>query len=289
MTLGACNMSDDTAGAKVKMNAQAEGSVSRLVTALIIVNADDWGRDVDTTDRTLECVREGVVSSVSAMAFMKDSERAADLARQHGIDTGLHLNFTMPFSGPQVTSQLTEHQRKLSSFLNSHQRARLFYHPGLASSFDYVVRAQREEYERLYGDPANRMDGHHHMHLCLNVFLQNLLPKNIIVRRNFTFLEGEIGHLNRYLRGWQDRMLARRHRITDFFCKTDPLYPLRRFDKFLELARHFNVEVETHPINGEEYRFLMDGVLLERASQVAISRGYLLRPVDPSIRVKDIL
>ena len=45
----------------------------------------------------------------------------------------------------------------------------MVYHPGLASSFEYVVKAQLEEYERLYGAPANRVDGHHHMHLCANV------------------------------------------------------------------------------------------------------------------------
>jgi hypothetical protein len=260
-----------------------------LPTALIIVNADDWGQDADTTNRTLDCLLHEAVSSVSAMTFMKDSERAAELARQYGVDTGLHLNFTLAFSASQVSSRLMEHQRKLSCFLNSHQRARLLYHPGLTSSFDYVVQAQREEYERLYGAPANRMDGHHHMHLSMNVILQKLLPDNMIVRRNFTFLEGEKSYLNQCWRGLQDRMLARRHRIADFFCKTEPVYPLRRYGRFLELARHFNVEVETHPIHEEEYKFLMDGVLLGCADQVAIAREYRLRPVDPSIRVKDIL
>jgi hypothetical protein len=32
------------------------------------------------------------------MVFMEDSERAAARTREHGIEAGLHLNFTMPFS-----------------------------------------------------------------------------------------------------------------------------------------------------------------------------------------------
>src|SRR6185369_10838794 len=68
-------------------------------TGLLILNADDWGRDSKTTNMILDCVVRGSVSSTSAMVFMEDSERAAALARQHRVDCGLHLNFTTPFDG----------------------------------------------------------------------------------------------------------------------------------------------------------------------------------------------
>ena len=51
----------------------------------------------------------------------------------------------------------------------------------------YVVKAQLEEFERLYGRAPNRIDGHHHAHLCANVVLAGLLPAGTIVRRNFSF------------------------------------------------------------------------------------------------------
>ena len=56
---------------------------------MLIINADDWGRTCDTTDRTIECFRSNGVSSVSAMVFMEDSERAAMIAQEHAIETGL--------------------------------------------------------------------------------------------------------------------------------------------------------------------------------------------------------
>src|SRR5215472_6978785 len=52
----------------------------------LIVNADDWGRDTLTTNSILECSARRAVSSVSAMVFMEDSDRAAKLAREHDIE-----------------------------------------------------------------------------------------------------------------------------------------------------------------------------------------------------------
>src|SRR5215470_13086418 len=101
----------------------------------LIVNADDWGRDRVTTDRTLDCVRCGAVSSVSAMVFMKDSERAAAIVREHGIDAGLHLNFTTPFSAPGIPARLAGHQERLSQYLRRHRLSQVVFHPGLIRSF----------------------------------------------------------------------------------------------------------------------------------------------------------
>ena len=248
--------------------------------ATIIVNADDWGRDIHTTDRTLDCVLRGTVSSASAMAFMEDSERAADLALQHRVDAGLHLNLTSIFSARRCPFRLVEHQQKLSRFLRSHRLAPIVYHPGLAASFEYVVKAQLDEFERLYRAPAKRVDGHHHMHLCANVFFQRLLPAGTIVRRNFSFGPGEKNRINLFYRSWQDRGLAQRHRLTDYFFSLPPFDSPSRLEKIFDLANHFNVEVETHPANPAEYTFLVDGQILTYASNVEIARNYLLRSGD---------
>src|SRR3954470_23920215 len=75
---------------------------------LLIINADDWGRDVATTDRIFECVARHSVTAVSGMVFMEDSERAAALTREHSIDTGLHLNLTSPLTSRDCPVWLTE-------------------------------------------------------------------------------------------------------------------------------------------------------------------------------------
>lgn len=275
--LGAKTMTDLTSPPVSEPAKHSGPAIRPATTARLIVNADDWGRDLDNTNRSLDCAVARALSSVSAMVFMEDSERAAEVARQHGIDCGLHLNLTTPFSAPQTPSRLQEHQRKLMGFLRSHRVAPALYHPFLASSFDYVVRAQREEFERLYQAPPARIDGHHHMHLCANVVRQQLLPAGTTVRRNFSFASGEKGAFNRWYRARQDKALARRHRMTDYFFSLPPLEPRSRIERMIELATGANVELETHPVKLEEYRFLMDGELLHFPQAVEILPGYQLR------------
>ncbi|WP_348260824.1 ChbG/HpnK family deacetylase [Telmatobacter sp. DSM 110680] len=245
------------------------------VASTLIVNADDWGRDVETTDRIFECIAINTVSSTSAMVFMEDSERAAGIALEQGVDCGLHLNFTTPFSAQGCSSGLAEQQQRITRYLRGSRLAQAIYHPGLASSFKYVVAAQIEEYERNFGHAPRRIDGHHHMHLCANVLFGNLLPAGTIVRKNFSFRPGEKSGVNRQYRKVIDRVLAKRHQVTDYFFSLPPLEPPSRIDEIFSIARVSIVEIETHPVNLEEYKFLTTGEILRRTGNLQIARGYI--------------
>lgn len=245
--------------------------------AAVIVNADDWGSDAFATDRILECATAGVLSSTSAMVFMQDSERAAELALAHAVDCGLHLNLTQEFSSAGCSPVLREHQSRVKRFLLSFRLAPALRNPRLANSFEYVVRAQLEEYERIYGCAPRRVDGHHHMHLCANVLAAELLPAGTIARRNFSFQPGEKSVLNRAYRGWRDRQLAERHQLADYFFDLTPLRPPERLARLFALGAHANVEIETHPALYEEYRFLRGGEFERHAGAVGVMRGYILR------------
>lgn len=226
----------------------------------LILNADDWGRDASTTACIRDCARLGALSSVSAMVFMAGSADAAESARAMALDAGLHLNLTTPFDGPKVPPALAARQRRIAAFLRSSRFAPVVYHPGLARDFAYVVRAQLEEFERLYGAPPARVDGHHHMHLCANVQFARLLPAGAAARRNFSFAPGEKGAANRWFRRLGDHWLARRHPLTDYFYSLPPLLP-DRLRNIGALAATASVEVETHPVNPAEYAFLTDGAV----------------------------
>jgi predicted glycoside hydrolase/deacetylase ChbG (UPF0249 family) len=254
----------------------AESETMPLASGTVIINADDWGRDINTTDRSLECTLHGSISSVSGMVFMEDSERAASLARLHGIDVGLHLNLTTPLLASLCTLGLAERQAKLIRFLRSNRLAMAVYHPGLASCFEYVVHAQLEEFERLYGVPASRVDGHHHMHLCANVIAQQLIPDGTIVRRNFSFWPGEKSLANRMYRRWQDRTLARRHRLADYLFSLPQLKTRVQLERVIALAGHSSVEIETHPVNCDEYDILADKNTLFPVGRLMVARGYNL-------------
>lgn len=235
----------------------ADDKVCAMGKAGLIINADDWGRDQETTDRALDCIRQGSVTSVSAMVYMEDSERAATLAQKHVVQTGLHLNLTTPFTAVHCPVKLKECQQVIARYLLGHRLAQVLFHPGLTRQFEYAVKAQLDEFKRLYGSDPDRLDGHHHMHLCENVLSQRLLPLGMGVRRNFSFEAGEKSVWNRLYRRWIDNRLARRHRITDYFFSLPPLIPENRLERIFSLTHDWMVEVETHPVHDEEYRFLM--------------------------------
>jgi chitin disaccharide deacetylase len=241
----------------------------------LILNADDWGRDRENTDKILVCQQRGALSSVSAMMYMQDSERGAALAREKNVDAGLHLNLTSPFTALSLPANLAEQQLKIARYLRRNGLAPAVFHPGLRNAFDYVVNAQLDEFARLYGKAASRIDGHHHMHLAANVLYQKLLPAGTIVRRNFSFRTGEKNWANRKYRALQDRSLARRHRMTDFFFALPPLEH-QRVRKIFLMAETSAVEVETHPVVEEEFQFLSSGEIFAFTGGIAIEPTYQL-------------
>jgi len=171
-----------------------------------------------------------------------------------------------------------EHQRELAKRLLRHRLSQVLFYPALMRSFRYVVSAQLDEFRRLYGTPPDRLDGHHHMHLCANVLLGRLLPPGTVVRRSFSFEPGEKSLANRLYRQMIDRMLARRHRLTDYFFSMVPLETPGRLQRIVDLARRSVVEVETHSANPEEYRFLAEGEILRWAGDVAIAARFVVSP-----------
>ena len=210
------------------------------------------------------------------MVHMEDSERAAVVARENGIDVGLHLNLTSRFTARACASELCEQQLRLSTYLRGNRHARAVFHPGLCRAFDYVVKAQLDEFERLYHSAPERIDGHHHMHLSANVLFQHLLPKGIIVRRHFSYEKGEKRLRNALFRHSARLLLDRRHRIADFFFSLSPTAPPGRVAAIFSLARRSTVELETHPSNEEEYRFLAEGEFLRHTNGVPVAPSYTI-------------
>jgi hypothetical protein len=109
------------------------------------------------------------------------------------------------------------------------------------------------------------------MHLCANVLWGELLPSGTVVRRNFSFQPGEKGLGNRLYRKAVDRTLARRHRLVDFLFSLPPFEPAGRLQRISSLARKSVVELETHPVNPEEYRFLMEGEFFRQLGDLPVA------------------
>src|SRR5690349_22258273 len=102
---------------------------------MLTVNADDLGRCVVATDRTLACFAANRINAASAMVFMEDSERAAALASASGLDVGLHINFTEAFTASYVPRSLRRDHKRLRRFLGANKYALVLYNPFLRNAF----------------------------------------------------------------------------------------------------------------------------------------------------------
>jgi predicted glycoside hydrolase/deacetylase ChbG (UPF0249 family) len=234
---------------------------------MLIINADDFGRSATETDAALGCYQKGRVTSVSAMMFMEDSERAAKLAKQNDFDVGLHLNFDEPFTGGNSPAELGEYHGRTVRYLMGNKYTQLVYNPFLRREFAYSYEAQAAEFVRLYRKPPSHIDGHHHMHLCANILLSKVIPAGMKIRRNFSFWPGEKSWLNRTYRALVDRWLARRYQLPDYFFDLTQCIRDKKLDRVAVLAKTSNVELMTHPVVDPEAEYLMSDefqVMLQR-------------------------
>ena len=224
---------------------------------MLIINADDLGRSKAATDNALSCYANRRITSTSGMVFMEDSERAADLALASGIDIGLHINFSERFSGKSVPEPLRHSQERLCRFLRSNKYALIFYNPCLRDQFRHVFQAQYVEFVRLFDREPSHLDGHQHMHLASNILMEGIIPRGTKVRKSFSFWPGEKSVTNRLYRAGVDRLLSRRHRITDYFFALKQHPTVARLERVINLSVNSNVELMTHPQVQEEYELLM--------------------------------
>jgi chitin disaccharide deacetylase len=224
---------------------------------MVIITADDYGKDAKTTNNILRCGSAKRISCASAMVFMDDSARAASVSKGTGMEFGLHLNLTAPFNSGAVPPEIRSHQTRIIRYLNSHSLAQVFSNPLLAGSFRTVFEAQVEEFRRLYGTSPPFYNGHHHMHLCANVLGGGLLPAGARIRGTFTFGEGEKGLMNRWYRRHLHGLISHTYSSTGGFFTIAPVSDARRICALLQRGRAGDIEIEVHPELDEETEFLL--------------------------------
>jgi predicted glycoside hydrolase/deacetylase ChbG (UPF0249 family) len=224
---------------------------------LLIVNADDWGRSRDETDDALACCAAGRITSVSAMVFMEDSERAAKLAKENSLDVGLHLNLAESFTGDAIPKELSAEHARVTRFLNANKYSAIFYNPFLRKQFFYDYEAQLQEFLRLYGKAPAHVNGHMHCHLCSNMLFEQIIPPGQKVRRGFSHSRGERMFLNVAYRNFVNNWLKRNYVVTDYFFSLHSCLQDKTLAEVSELAKAASVELMVHPKNVWEYEFLM--------------------------------
>src|SRR5437016_14476620 len=98
---------------------------------MLIINADDWGRSLAETDAAFRCYKAGRITSVSVMVFVADSERAAELAQENGLNVGVHLNLTEGFAANRIPATLETYHNKIPGILTRNRYSHDHYNPYL--------------------------------------------------------------------------------------------------------------------------------------------------------------
>jgi hypothetical protein len=81
-------------------------------------------------------------------------------------------------------------------------------------------------------------------------------------------------------RRFVDNALNRRHRLVDLLFSLVPLESPGRLQRIFALARQQVIEVETHPAQPEEYRFLAGGEIFRCTGDVRIVAPSVVRWSD---------
>jgi predicted glycoside hydrolase/deacetylase ChbG (UPF0249 family) len=229
--------------------------------SLLIINADDWGSDRHTTDAIHECFLAGVVTSVTAMVYMSDSARAAELAAVGGEPVGLHVNLTEAFTDPACPPHVRARQERIVRYFGGPGWRMWGLSPTLFTAIETCIADQLEAFRGLYGHEPTHIDGHQHVHQSLGVMFARSLPSGTKVRPSFTFMPGEKSLPNRVVRMLLNRMMRVRFCSPRYFFSIRDMHPAlggAGLEQKLDLADHHAVEVMTHPAASDERAVLLD-------------------------------
>lgn len=236
-------------------------------TGLLIVNADDFGLDTANTDTILDCFRSGAISSTTALVWMRDSDRAAELAQSERIPTGLHLNLIEPYSSPDVPERVAATQRRVVERLRAGGVGPQLYHPGWSEDFGRCIDDQLSRFGELYGRAPTHLDGHRHMHLAMNALLSRALGPVKRCRRPVNRTPRESAPHKRLARSALSVLVRLRFTTTDACFSVRALHPVlggAGLDDELGRAHRSSTELYAHPGYGDELALLRSDEWLAR-------------------------
>jgi chitin disaccharide deacetylase len=237
---------------------------------LLIVNADDLGLDRGNTDAILECFHSGAISSATALVWMEDSDRAAELASREQLPIGLHLNLIEPFSAVDVPEAVSATQHRVVQRLRQDGIGAQLYHPGWSADFERCISDQLGRFHELYGRPPTHVDGHRHMHLVPNALLARALGSVGRCRRPVNRTPRESPGYKRAARAAWARLVRLRFSTTDWCFSLRSLHPElggAGAEERLERASDATVELFVHPGYPDELPLLRSTEWHERLAR----------------------
>lgn len=232
---------------------------ARAATGLLIVNADDWGSEPYKTDAIHAAFAARGITSATAMVYMEDSDRAAAIAAHEHLALGLHLNLTMGFTDPRTPPAVVARQAALLDRFADPRLRRRTIDPRLHAAVRAAVADQVERFHALYGRDPDHIDGHEHVHLCLDVLAA--LPRGARTRPAIS-RRHSVPVAARPVRAARHRLLARRLLMPARAYDVRDLVPALGgggLDRVLAPSGRAPIEIVCHPHRDNEGAVLVSG------------------------------
>jgi chitin disaccharide deacetylase len=225
---------------------------------MLIINADDLGRDTAINQAIIASFKNGHCSSATIMPNMPGFEEACNLVHENKLLKHVGLHLTLRDAGP-----LTETIKKLPVFCNRDGilSNATVHSPLLLSSLEQhaladEVRAQIARC-RDFGLPLTHLDSHCHIHTNLaiaNVVIAIALEQRIPHVRIARNCGSGIGLIKRSIKAvFNHRLKAKKLAATDYFGSVDDFLHLTRSRGNLQSC---SMEVMVHPVLGATGRVM---------------------------------
>ena len=229
----------------------------------VILHADDFGFNDDTTAATIECFNDGLLTSATIMAAMPATQAAVAFAKAHPeFSFGAHLVFVdgeheHPLCDPAQLPTLTTHEGRFLPTRELRKRALL----GKISTDD-VARETEAQLSLLRdcGVPLSHVDSHGHTHKLgpMRRALDKVLPRFGIMRvrtAQNVFASPSPFRATRWMGKYWDREI-RKHWLTtdDFYMMSSENERLSRAQLDAMLLRNGVLEAGFHPGSLETWR-----------------------------------
>jgi predicted glycoside hydrolase/deacetylase ChbG (UPF0249 family) len=230
----------------------------------IILHADDFGFDADTTMASIDLFDKGILKSASIMVNMPASQIAIEYARQHPeFSFGVHLTYVdglHPVSRPEDIPSLTD-------------RNRLFFDSNIVRKKALTGKIRKNDIitESIHqinilkssGVPVSHLDSHGHLHK----FPAFLFALNEICRQSEIYKVRRVQNvyiqkpsygLTSGLNILFDKYISRHFKTTDKFYMPANSSDVHWSDSLLKiiscLPPQTILELGVHPGNNEDWR-----------------------------------
>lgn len=229
----------------------------------VILHADDFGFDDNTTAATITCFRGGLLTSATIMAAMPATETAVAFAKAHSeFSFGAHLVFVdgeheHPVCDPAQLPTLTTPEGRFLPTQELRKRALLG-----KISIDDVVRETQAQLSLLrdWGVPLSHVDSHGHTHKLgpMRRALDKVLPSFGIMRvrtAQNVFASPSLFRATRWMGKYWDREIRKRWVTSDdFYMMSSENETLSQAQLDAMLLRDGILEAGFHPGSSERWR-----------------------------------